>query len=272
MSKYPIINSKFESFNLSASDDRLADKGILYTLIQTPDSMLHVFSTHTQAYYNLETDDESRMVRTEQLTHLIDFVVDTVNRSLFLAPIYITGDFNINSMEGQGNMPEEYTLLTNSMVDIANNLGKYADPIEIFAKGQGTTIPYIYDETGKEGCDTMNKSDEYRTNRSALCWKKTTTPLHVDYSFLINPLRDNSPESLIPPVATIIESKIREFKTPDELHFKNLSDHYGLSTTITFSPQENNNTGKSNTSNKSKSRGGFRRKNKKSKNKTQKKR
>lgn len=53
MSKYPIISSYFESYNIGILSDSASDKGYIYCKIKVGDEILHLFSTHLQASYKL---------------------------------------------------------------------------------------------------------------------------------------------------------------------------------------------------------------------------
>jgi endonuclease/exonuclease/phosphatase family metal-dependent hydrolase len=221
VSKYPIRKSAFISFENSAGVDSLADKGVLYTLIDTHCSPIHVFSTHTQAYYNFTPSMDSVEVRTKQLTQLKFFVLKHLKeiKEIEAGPIYITGDFNINSFGDTTN--EEYNHLKQCMSDIVSILNtthvQYDKPCEIFKKGTGTTIPYIYHQNGNEAGDTMSPEMVHTENQFK-------SQLHVDYSFLITPLTTHA--------TSVVSNKIREFEVHDNSFFTNLSDHYGLEAII----------------------------------------
>jgi hypothetical protein len=53
MSKYPIITSYFESYNIGILSDSASDKGYIYCKIKVGDEILHLFSTHLQASYKI---------------------------------------------------------------------------------------------------------------------------------------------------------------------------------------------------------------------------
>jgi hypothetical protein len=51
MSKYPIIESSFESFNVGVLSDSASDKGFIYCKIKIENNFVHLFNTHLQASY-----------------------------------------------------------------------------------------------------------------------------------------------------------------------------------------------------------------------------
>lgn len=53
LSKYPIIVSHFESYNIGVLSDSASDKGYIYCKIQVNKEILHLFVTHLQASYKL---------------------------------------------------------------------------------------------------------------------------------------------------------------------------------------------------------------------------
>lgn len=51
ISKYPILESKFESYNVCILSDGASDKGYIYCKISVEGKILHIFTTHFQASY-----------------------------------------------------------------------------------------------------------------------------------------------------------------------------------------------------------------------------
>lgn len=51
ISKFPILESKFESYNVCVLSDSASDKGYIYCKISVEEKILHLFTTHFQASY-----------------------------------------------------------------------------------------------------------------------------------------------------------------------------------------------------------------------------
>lgn len=57
LSKYPILYSYFESYDLGILSDSASDKGYIYCKIRIGDDILHLFVTHLQASYMVPGQD-----------------------------------------------------------------------------------------------------------------------------------------------------------------------------------------------------------------------
>jgi hypothetical protein len=51
ISKYPILASVFESYEIGILSDSASDKGYIYCKIKIDEAILHLFVTHLQASY-----------------------------------------------------------------------------------------------------------------------------------------------------------------------------------------------------------------------------
>ncbi|RLN06313.1 hypothetical protein BBJ28_00012462 [Nothophytophthora sp. Chile5] len=101
-SKYPILSVRIKLFDAAcAGADKLADKGVLYCKILKDGLLVHVFSTHLQAW----NDPLSRSMRKAQMEIMADFMramdIDPVNDAVLFA-----GDLNVNYWLNKTN--EEY--------------------------------------------------------------------------------------------------------------------------------------------------------------------
>ncbi|GMF44681.1 unnamed protein product [Phytophthora fragariaefolia] len=91
-SKYPILSVRVKLFEgACAGADKLADKGVLYCKILKDGLLVHVFSTHLQAW----NDPLSRTMRKLQMDMIANFMramdIDEVNDV-----VLFTGDLNVN--------------------------------------------------------------------------------------------------------------------------------------------------------------------------------
>ncbi|KAG7385266.1 hypothetical protein PHYBOEH_009094 [Phytophthora boehmeriae] len=91
-SKYPILSVKVKLFEgACAGGDKLADKGVLYCKILKDGLIVHVFSTHLQAW----NDPRSRCMRKMQMEMVKKFMsgmnIDEVNDA-----VLFVGDLNVD--------------------------------------------------------------------------------------------------------------------------------------------------------------------------------
>ncbi|KAI9909746.1 hypothetical protein PsorP6_010218 [Peronosclerospora sorghi] len=91
-SKYPILGVRVKLFeDACAGADKLADKGVLYCKILKDGLLVHVFSTHLQAW----NDPLSRSMRRIQMQMIVDFMrameIDQVNDV-----VLFVGDMNVD--------------------------------------------------------------------------------------------------------------------------------------------------------------------------------
>lgn len=91
-SKYPILNVRIKLFGAACTGaDKLADKGVLYCKILKDGLLVHIFSTHLQAW----NDPLSRSMRRTQMKMIAGFMrsmdIDPVNDA-----VMVVGDMNVN--------------------------------------------------------------------------------------------------------------------------------------------------------------------------------
>ncbi|KAI8379584.1 Endonuclease/exonuclease/phosphatase [Radiomyces spectabilis] len=104
ISRFPIRQSDTIEFPRGTHSDWLAIKGALHALIElNPSRSLHVYTTHTQASYDLfnvinQGDTE---IRLSQFARLHQFMSDTAGNDGF--PVMVMGDLNVDAAtHGEG--------------------------------------------------------------------------------------------------------------------------------------------------------------------------
>ena len=103
LSKYPIVRTSFYKYKHACSWDKLSSKGILYACIQLgtdSSTQIHLFNTHLQSTYH-EDDTSAFEVQRNQLHSLQQFVEVTM-KGTENKPVYIVGDFNMDSSCASG--------------------------------------------------------------------------------------------------------------------------------------------------------------------------
>lgn len=100
LSKHPILKHKFYPYKLGVHSDGLAQKGILYTLISCEDTLYHIFNTHSQASYEKNFGEATKLsflVRFSQMIELRKFIDETVPQTLGdHEMVLLGGDLNID--------------------------------------------------------------------------------------------------------------------------------------------------------------------------------
>lgn len=100
-SRYPIVDSGFESYTEGTDVDWLADKGVAHVVIErSPDCEAHIFLTHTQASYAVSAEQHSGE-RASQLRQAAEFIMaraplDSDRRRIISA---FCGDLNVHGDE-----------------------------------------------------------------------------------------------------------------------------------------------------------------------------
>ncbi|KAJ3268538.1 Sphingomyelin phosphodiesterase 2, neutral membrane (Neutral sphingomyelinase) [Terramyces sp. JEL0728] len=135
LSKYPFVETVFKCYGNGCHSDRFAAKGVLGACIEINNEKLWVFTTHTQASYQLwpELTDPAVMARTEQLRMLQEFI-----KGFKADRVLLAGDFNVNSFnenEELGEHGKEYL----QMMGILNELGVKDTVLEMKGKHLHTT-------------------------------------------------------------------------------------------------------------------------------------
>lgn len=108
VSRFPIIESKFERFDHGALSDSICSKGVLFAKIQIKNSFIGLFAVHFQAsYFDISHSqwDFTIKTRTDQTEFLINFIYEKIfncdkserNRTTFI----LVGDFNIDYYDNE---------------------------------------------------------------------------------------------------------------------------------------------------------------------------
>ena len=96
-SRYPIVSCKFVRFGDASSVDRLAEKGFLHNVLETPGRKIHVINTHVQASYE---EDEwggsglNQSARFSQFDKIFRYIEAEIPSG---SALMLVGDFNITT-------------------------------------------------------------------------------------------------------------------------------------------------------------------------------
>jgi len=218
LSKYPILETDGMIYKAGNQIDGWAAKQVIYAKVQvSPTFFVHVFTTHMQASYydnhasiNLVNDK----ARATQVQEMADFIKQKTDGSPY--PVLITGDFNIDS-RGETN---EYKYMMETLVaakPTVKDLLKETDhPITY---GDFHEIPHET-EVGKT---VTHPREIHLTHKADHC-----CGLSIDYIMLAD-TEVNQRENIL----EVTETKVEEFFVDDrKFKFSQLSDHYGVSTTL----------------------------------------
>ena len=203
LSRHKILKTKFKSFNSSTDVDSLAEKGILYCLINLPNNIpLHIFNLHMQASYNYIPNNKSIKVREEQLEIIFNFIKSIINdKDTLIGPIILTGDFNINSLLNSNLNEKENNIIKKEFDNFNKKIEKFIKEIDInykyaeniffdkYKKNIKTMIPYEWSKINKKSI----RSSLFLNPKIKLEDSKETfwAPQCLDYTFLINPKKKN---------------------------------------------------------------------------------
>ncbi|RKP00657.1 hypothetical protein CXG81DRAFT_5732, partial [Caulochytrium protostelioides] len=102
VSRFPIVKTALLTYDRGIHSDWLAAKGVLYAkLAVLPNRHVHVFTSHTQASYEMAPgeDSPSRQIRERQLARAARFMVRTLlkTRDRLDDPVLFCGDLNVNA-------------------------------------------------------------------------------------------------------------------------------------------------------------------------------
>jgi endonuclease/exonuclease/phosphatase family metal-dependent hydrolase len=220
LSKYPILETDGMIYIAGNQIDSWAAKQVIYAKIQiSPTFFLHVFTTHMQASYydNHESINViNDRARASQVQEIADFVKMKTDGSPY--PVIIAGDFNIDS-RGEN---AEYRYMMDTLVTakpalkdlLRETYGEH--PITY---GDFHSVPH---ET-EAGAVVTTPRELHLTHKADYC-----CGLSIDYIFMADTVA-NQRENVV----EVTETKVEEFFVPPEKFiFSQLSDHYGVSTTL----------------------------------------
>ena len=101
LSRFPIIETEFKTYNYGVLSDALSQKGVLYCKIDIHGRILHLFQTHTQATY-LDTGVEDFRAtldaRIDQLRTIRKFIELKTRNATPNQLIIMAGDMNVNGI------------------------------------------------------------------------------------------------------------------------------------------------------------------------------
>jgi hypothetical protein len=215
-SKYPILSVRVKLFEgACAGADKLADKGVLYCKILKDGLLVHVFSTHLQAW----NDPLSRAMRKMQMNMVSNFMramdIDEVNDA-----VLFVGDLNVNYWLNKTN--QEY----DEMLDIfeAN------DPSVVRPRKLGNASDSDKKETAAEFKHLRKYSFDPRVNALAADGLSTDGSLELlDYILYSRTHRQpKTASSWVQPLTTT-----QPWMWRNQPQY-NLSDHFPVVSEFTF--------------------------------------
>ncbi|KAF1800114.1 Endonuclease/exonuclease/phosphatase [Mucor lusitanicus] len=249
ISRFPIKESNIIEYPRGQHSDWLSIKGALHALIElNPDRKLHLYTTHTQASYDLNNiiNEDDTAIRLSQFSLLHNFVHDTAKDDN--EPIMIVGDLNVDAAVHPKDTPitrpskessPEYT----KMVDVIRGTGvikrpgsderwfdhpwKMDDLTDVVYAKYGyhpvTFGDYTTDEEGQ-----LIPAETVLTN-----WDQLMTVQSIDRIFWSD--RSTNIIQLESPRVEkfwVKENNQMTEKERQETGFTQISDHYGLSCNI----------------------------------------
>lgn len=256
ISKYPIVYTEFFAFSAKSGVDGLALKGVLYSKIRMPNHHhVHVFNTHTQATYNNTYQPENRgdhnnyLARLKQIQEMrqtIDKCLNSHSRLFKDGPaefkdlVILAGDFNVNA-NGTPLPRENFAELPWVKKLKRETFREYEYLFGVLSKdGKDKLIDLTFEKYGKHPvtfadsdhtCDSDGKpkpKETRLTNPSEFMSRQC-----LDYIFQLIPCADIESRSLFD--MRINECRVNEFFVK-QLHFTQLSDHYGIECSFRILP------------------------------------
>lgn len=240
LSRYPIVKSQRMSFKKGLFSDRFSAKGAIYAKITvSTTSIIHVFTSHLQCRQENTTpeQDPSTQVRLQQCIMLKEFIDECCKNKGPNEPIFVLGDFNINSRKSKGSgffTSDEYItmmrVLRGEFSDLSQSMLPPNPPI--LMKCNDVTFeaikqhPVTYGDVGN--FDTMAPVDTVLT--SEFGWKACAC---TDYILWLNFAtgEDFNKGKKSEPTVEMNQTKVHKFLV-EGYPFGQLSDHYGISTVV----------------------------------------
>jgi len=218
LSRYPIWETDGMIYRSGNQIDGWAAKQVIYAKVQvTPNYFVHVFTTHMQASYydnHQSINVINDKARATQVQEMADFIKAKTEISPY--PVLITGDFNIDSVQEN----EEYQYMFNTL--------KGAKPtVKDLLKEFHNSHPITYGDFFHTPHETeMGKMvpvprDTVLTHKADYC-----CGLSIDY-IMIADTEENAREKVV----EVTDTQVEPFFV-DGHKFGQLSDHYGISTTL----------------------------------------
>ncbi|XP_049849402.1 sphingomyelinase DDB_G0288017-like [Schistocerca gregaria] len=239
LSKFPILKDDFLPFNHGASWDKLANKGILYALVQIDSLCVHVFNTHLQAICEAPSSHQCKVMQ-RQISKCVQFIRSKIQGNSY--PAIISGDFNVDA----NAPPDSYharqysallsalKMLENSRYDTTqsaqNHNNEFFDLLYLFNANQYLiTFPNIILASNQQG--TQNALTQKQVSQQRIDYIFWLSPL----SCLTSPTFQHTQNSQTPPSddnrhIKPVNCKIIPFFVDSSLNtpFTHLSDHYAI--------------------------------------------
>ncbi|CAO3694503.1 unnamed protein product [Rhizopus stolonifer] len=227
LSRFPIRESHRIEYPRGQHADWLSVKGALHALIElNPDRQMHVYTTHTQASYDLDNviNPDDTATRLTQFALLRSFVQETTDKDQH--PILIAGDLNVDAAVHHGSITQRSVESSPEYVQMVNRL-KLDDLKDVVYEAYGHH-PVTF------GDYTVNSQDELVPAETVLTdWDQLLTVQSIDRIFwvarnttLLNPQPPNVEKFWVQ------ENSLMTEEEKNQVDFTQISDHYGLSCTI----------------------------------------
>lgn len=150
LTKWPIITHERMMFRNCADVDRIASKGVLYTMLEST-HVVHFFHTHMQASYPsapcfisktpcLESDVKLRLLQLDEMIEFIESCLENKPKGA----VILAGDFNCN-------YDDEYELVFQKLSNKFN--------VELLTDLEPTYVDWSYLTTKKEKTPKREKLD-----------------------------------------------------------------------------------------------------------------
>lgn len=211
ISKYPIVERRQYIYKEGVYSDRMSKKGVLYTKIKINESFVNVFLTHTQATYisNPPLSNIGVQKRLKQIDEMRAFI-DSM-KTLHITspePIFLIGDFNVNSRSADEIHSNEYNELRTLLLK-----EDYKDALFEKYGHHPVTFGDIYNN--ENSSDTLHL-ETILTSKSSLGSQES-----IDYIFH----NDHG--------CKFCDVKVEKFFLENKC-VTQLSDHYGISADISL--------------------------------------
>ena len=171
ISRFPIIDNKYITYDYGVMSDGMSQKGAIYAKIKIKDYYLCLFSTHLQAsYYDSGNSlwNFTIETRTKQTEDLINFIYDTIynldKNDLSKCIFIVCGDFNIDAYDYK-NAKEKYNLPKVKFTEYEifkkklEKLGKCIDLIE----NKFHTHPFTFGVNDAEHDQVLTGKEDYNS-------------------------------------------------------------------------------------------------------------
>lgn len=249
ISKHPILESKFESYEVGVLSDSASDKGYIYCKISVQGRILHLFTTHLQASYlhpgmmaERELSIKTRLHQFRTLMTRVKSILARTRKNPKQEPVLLMGDLNMNALmvplnlhgsvlenEKVGKLFVEYDCFLKIFVDAgikATNcvFEKYQRHPVTFGDGDTVltdrleslskqSLDFIFElEVPSEVLTVSTEMESPKTKNESVSKEALTT-------------EEGEGKCLRPVVSS---TRVEEFKVKERPYCQ-LSDHYGLS-------------------------------------------